>query len=498
MTVATQEAFELVEAKKYAQLVAKLSPQSVCSMEDEERECLSKLLKSVPEEEIRKSPMLCFFALSHDLLRGKTAMARQRFSQLVALRDSRKEGSAERATLLRLTSCAGLMLPQTDNGQILLLLSILHNETISHRFKPIPLCVTNRRPSVLRGSKDLSEWGKNYRAVASIARPLLESILPGAEAGACSAAIAELLYEKNDLNAAAIEVAGAVSCQNAEIAFAGYATLARISSLDNTAGRRPEELLAGLGNLLEEHGAGRLLDNYRALCAGFAMTAGRLEEVQAWLDESGLDGIHDCIPINSYRLMMKAKALIALGQYREAATLLESLLLLQKEDFQPLDTAECLMLSAVACERMGSSELALDKLEQALAIAAPYRYIRVIADGGRPVFHLLNQLVKQPRRLEDLPERYLQGVMEAAMTYSMLYPRLFAEEEKGGGVQPGLTSAELQVLQYMNEGKSNKEIAAVMSVQLSTVKFHAGNLYEKLEVSNRVGAINAAKRFGII
>jgi len=37
----------------------------------------------------------------------------------------------------------------------------------------------------------------------------------------------------------------------------------------------------------------------------------------------------------------------------------------------------------------------------------------------------------------------------------------------------------------INEGKSNKEIAALHFVEVSTVKTHINNLYNKLGVSNR-------------
>lgn len=64
-------------------------------------------------------------------------------------------------------------------------------------------------------------------------------------------------------------------------------------------------------------------------------------------------------------------------------TLLESLMLVFRSDIRPLDTIECLVDSAIACELLGSRNLALDKLEEALLLAAPFRYVRVIADGGQ-------------------------------------------------------------------------------------------------------------------
>ena len=48
-----------------------------------------------------------------------------------------------------------------------------------------------------------------------------------------------------------------------------------------------------------------------------------------------------------------------------------------------------------------------------------------------------------------------------------------------------LTSKEVLVLRLLAESKTNKEIAAELYVELSTVKTHVNNIYSKLAVSNR-------------
>lgn len=53
-----------------------------------------------------------------------------------------------------------------------------------------------------------------------------------------------------------------------------------------------------------------------------------------------------------------------------------------------------------------------------------------------------------------------------------------------------LTSRELSVLKLLAEGKTNKEIANIMAVEVSTIKTHANNLYAKTGCKNRVDARN--------
>jgi DNA-binding CsgD family transcriptional regulator len=61
-----------------------------------------------------------------------------------------------------------------------------------------------------------------------------------------------------------------------------------------------------------------------------------------------------------------------------------------------------------------------------------------------------------------------------------------------------ISRRELEVLQRMAEGLSNQEIADRLFVSLSTVKTHANNLFEKMEVARRTQAIDKGKRLGLI
>ena len=57
-----------------------------------------------------------------------------------------------------------------------------------------------------------------------------------------------------------------------------------------------------------------------------------------------------------------------------------------------------------------------------------------------------------------------------------------------------LTNQEIKILESIKEGKSNKEIAIDLFIELSTVKSHINKLYAKLKVTNRKEAIEIAKK----
>ena len=62
----------------------------------------------------------------------------------------------------------------------------------------------------------------------------------------------------------------------------------------------------------------------------------------------------------------------------------------------------------------------------------------------------------------------------------------------------GITPRELEVLQLIAEGLSNKEMAERMFVSENTVKTHASRVFDKLGASRRTQAVQFAKNHGLI
>lgn len=62
----------------------------------------------------------------------------------------------------------------------------------------------------------------------------------------------------------------------------------------------------------------------------------------------------------------------------------------------------------------------------------------------------------------------------------------------------GISGRELEVLQELAAGRSNKEIAAKLAVSPNTVKTHTARLFGKLGARRRTDAINRARELGIL
>jgi two-component system nitrate/nitrite response regulator NarL len=69
-----------------------------------------------------------------------------------------------------------------------------------------------------------------------------------------------------------------------------------------------------------------------------------------------------------------------------------------------------------------------------------------------------------------------------------------ARERRGDAPEVRLTARETQIVALIDEGLSNKEIAARLHISLATVKNHIHNLLEKLDVSRRGEAAARARR----
>jgi two-component system, NarL family, response regulator LiaR len=62
----------------------------------------------------------------------------------------------------------------------------------------------------------------------------------------------------------------------------------------------------------------------------------------------------------------------------------------------------------------------------------------------------------------------------------------------------GITPRELQILQLISEGMSNREIAEKLFVSENTVKTHSSRIFDKLGAKRRTQAVQIAKETGLI
>lgn len=64
--------------------------------------------------------------------------------------------------------------------------------------------------------------------------------------------------------------------------------------------------------------------------------------------------------------------------------------------------------------------------------------------------------------------------------------------------QTRLSGREYQVLRLVADGMESREIADVLFLSTRTVDFHLASIYRKLDVNNRIRALTAARKVGIL
>jgi DNA-binding NarL/FixJ family response regulator len=97
----------------------------------------------------------------------------------------------------------------------------------------------------------------------------------------------------------------------------------------------------------------------------------------------------------------------------------------------------------------------------------------------------------------DSPPADPRGVRAVAAGKSLL-PSSVAAKLANSTAPPELSDRERQVLKYMANGRSNKEIGQTLCISESTVKAHVQSILTKLNAMGRTEAIAIAVKRGLI
>lgn len=137
------------------------------------------------------------------------------------------------------------------------------------------------------------------------------------------------------------------------------------------------------------------------------------------------------------------------------------------------------LLQSLHWAKQGDMTTAVSTFQQTLNLAQPGGYVRLFLDYNDPsLMRLLHQVANN-------------GV-SASYARLILSHILPSETEEETAVQP-LSPREIEVLQYLAAGLTNRQIATEMIVSLNTVKAHTRRLYAKLDVNNRTQAVAKAR-----
>jgi ATP/maltotriose-dependent transcriptional regulator MalT len=149
------------------------------------------------------------------------------------------------------------------------------------------------------------------------------------------------------------------------------------------------------------------------------------------------------------------------------------------------------LLRAIAQRKDGDWDAALADLREALAVAAPRGYLRQFLDEADELRSLFERL--DPERLRGSEAAPLARLLRERLRQAA-DPRDVADT----AAVEALTKREIAILKRLESGLSNKEIAESIFISEGTLKWHLHNVYGKLGVKNRSGAVTRARASGLL
>jgi two-component system NarL family response regulator len=100
--------------------------------------------------------------------------------------------------------------------------------------------------------------------------------------------------------------------------------------------------------------------------------------------------------------------------------------------------------------------------------------------------------------LKDSSAGEIIGTIRRVHTGEKYIPPAMMDRLKERRRREELTDRELEVLRCLAKGRNNREIAASLFISEDTAKTHLKNVFAKLGVEDRTGAVLAAVRHGIV
>jgi DNA-binding NarL/FixJ family response regulator len=100
--------------------------------------------------------------------------------------------------------------------------------------------------------------------------------------------------------------------------------------------------------------------------------------------------------------------------------------------------------------------------------------------------------------LKDTTEAEMTTAITVVHSGNRYIPRHIAARLADRMMRSDLTARELQILEQLAEGSTNKQIADTLDISDNTVRHHVNSIMEKLQVSDRTEAVATAIRSGVL
>ena len=204
-------------------------------------------------------------------------------------------------------------------------------------------------------------------------------------------------------------------------------------------------------------------------------------------------------PLNDIDIQLtKIRILLEQNDLSNAISLTDDLIDKAKVMQHTYHLIQALNLKSIIFLRLHNKEGASMSIKQSLSYTSSEGFISVYTNESTLIEQAL-ALGSDP----NIPDSYLQkltsvlGIAAEQSGVQNELPGAAALESNKQLIEP-LSQRELEVLNLIDNGLANKEIALKLSLAPATVKAHIRNLYGKIEAKSRTEALLKARKFGLI
>ena len=239
-----------------------------------------------------------------------------------------------------------------------------------------------------------------------------------------------------------------------------------------------------------------------ALRASIWAKQGEVSEALAWARMRRLSVNDEITYLGEYEHITLVRVLIS--QFRthqvdsaiqDALQLIERLLNAAEAGGRIGSIIKIRVLKAVAYEALDNLPSALLSLQQALTLAHSEGYVSSFIEEGQPMSSLLEES-KDQVALQEYIDKLLSGCKPTTTRMGSVTERAVISSVRP--LTEPLSKRELEILQLVADGFSNKDICKKLFIAMGTVKGHNLKIFTKMNVKRRTEAVARARELGLI
>ena len=225
------------------------------------------------------------------------------------------------------------------------------------------------------------------------------------------------------------------------------------------------------------------------------LAIGRIDKAYEWLISSGINNISEQELSSKYGFQLgsilptAAQIYIAKGQTDKAIQILDGIIpqFLNQGAITYLIQALCVL--SVAQYQQSDFEKATISISKALRLAEPEENVGDCICIGRPLIPVISMISHESTCYSFINR--LSGILSTIENKSITNQNETAHHSP-------LSHREMDVLNLIAQGMTNREIARELFLSANTIKSHSIKIYRKLNVNDRNQAVHKARLLGIL